>query len=192
TLRTVVPHVTLRTLRADGTAAIEHVAGTVVVDVLGLEVALIILVQVPAAHAVMTLRSLRPGVTIWPPGTGITVRALRTEVSLGALLTLRTLLAAVSLGPLRTHRAVIAAVALRARCAVSTLAIEHGAAAVLIHVFPVELAVTVTVQIPAMETVSAVRALVALGALGTLIALGTGVTGVPVVSLGALWTHRAV
>src|SRR2546427_711849 len=62
----------------------------------------------------------------------------------------------------------------------------------MIHVFGLEVAFAVLVQIPAMEPMSAVRAPLALAALTTLIALATGVPGVPVVSLGALWTHRAV
>src|SRR5437899_112568 len=74
-LRPRVTGVALRALDAGLTVAIQNVAGAVVIHVLGREVALIILVQVPAAHAVMTLRSLRPRVTIWPPGTGITLRA---------------------------------------------------------------------------------------------------------------------
>src|SRR5439155_1321883 len=98
TVVTVVAFVTLRALRALGTSAVEDVAGSVVVDVLGVEVALVVLVEVPAAHAVPPLVSFRTRVALWP---------LRPVVTLG------TLRAAVALVTLRALRAGIADVALR-------------------------------------------------------------------------------
>src|SRR2546422_11661426 len=54
-LRTGVTGVAFRALDAGLTVAIQHVAGAVVSHVLGGEVAGVVLVQVPAAHAVVTL-----------------------------------------------------------------------------------------------------------------------------------------
>src|SRR5204862_516010 len=54
-LRADIAMIALRTHRAVLAAAVEYVAGSVVVDVLGVEVALVVRVEVPAAHAVPPL-----------------------------------------------------------------------------------------------------------------------------------------
>src|SRR5207249_1798847 len=101
TVVTPIALFTLRALRARGTSAVEDIAGSVVVDVLGLEIASGVLVEVPAAHAVPPLVSFR---------TRVALRPLRPVVTLGAL---RAAVAVVALVTLRTLRAGIAAVALR-------------------------------------------------------------------------------
>src|SRR5437870_8205569 len=64
TLRSLQPGVALRPLSTLRALAIQRAAGAVVVHVLGAEVALAILVQIPAIQAVSALRALSAGVTL--------------------------------------------------------------------------------------------------------------------------------
>src|SRR5206468_133760 len=138
--------------RAVLATAVEYVAGPVVIDVLGLEIASVVLVEVPAAHAVVPLGTLRPVVAL---------RTAITGIALGALPALDAIRA------LRSHVAVVAAIALRASGAVRALAVEHVARAVPIHVLGLEVAVTVLIQVPAIHSVHALRAGVAFRPLRT-------------------------
>src|SRR3989442_339793 len=108
------------------TPAILHVAGAVLIHVLGGQVTLAILVQIPAVQAV---RALWAALTLGPLCTGIALRALRAH---GARGTLGTRLAGVALRP---RRAVIPAVtlgALNAAVTSVTSAIPRVAGAVVI------------------------------------------------------------
>src|SRR5438874_2141859 len=90
----------------------------------------------------------------------VALRALRTLIAVVTLRTLRAVVAAialVSLRALRSHPAVVAAITLRASGAVRALAVEHVARAVPIHVLGLEVAVTVLIQVPAIQSVHALR-----------------------------------
>src|SRR5206468_3740939 len=156
--------------RAVLATAVEYVAGPVVIDVLGLEIASVVLVEVPAAHAVVPLGTLRPVVAL---------RTAITGIALGALPALDAIRA------LRSHVAVVAAIALRASGAVRALAVEHVARAVPIHVLGLEVAVTVLIQVPAIHSVHALRAGVAFRP------LRTGYSGVTGYSWVAFHSQRA-
>src|SRR5207249_2998895 len=95
------------------------------------------------------------------------LRALGAGVTLGPLPSWRTSIA------LRTLGTAIPRVTLRALPPVRTSAVLDVAGAVLIHVLGGEVTRAVLVQIPAMQTMSALRALVTLGALRAGVAFGT-------------------
>src|SRR5207253_8512498 len=95
------------------------------------------------------------------------LRALGAGVTLGPLPSCRTGIA------LRTLGTAIPRVTLRALPPVRTSAVLDVAGAVLIHVLGGEVTRAVLVQIPAMQTMSALRALVTLGALRDGVAFGT-------------------
>src|SRR5439155_3324674 len=57
-LETGITPVALRPLKAPRSPAIRHVARAVVIHVLGGEVTLVVLVEIPAAHAIVTLRAI--------------------------------------------------------------------------------------------------------------------------------------
>src|SRR5881275_702951 len=100
------------------------------------------------------------------------LRALGAGVTLGPLPSWRTSIA------LRTLGTAIPRVTLRALPPVRTSAVLDVAGAVLIHVLDSEVTRAVLVQIPAMQTMSALRALVTLGALRAGVAFGTLHAGV--------------
>src|SRR3989441_3032214 len=172
--RAAIPGVTPGAQSAIRTSAILHVAGAVLIHVLGDEVTLAILVQIPAIQAVRAL---------W---TRVTVGALRTG---GARGTLSTRLARVTLRPERTRRAVIPTVTPGAQSANRTSAILHVAGAVLIHVLGDEVTLAILVQIPAIQAVRALRTGVTTAALGTRVAVGTLDTRLARVTLGPLGTR---
>src|SRR5438552_15629259 len=93
-------------------------------------------------HAVQSLVALRALVAV------VTLRTLRAVVAAIAVVALRAL---------RSHPAVVAAITLRASGAVRALAVEHVARAVPIHVLGLEVAVTVLIQVPAIQSVHALR-----------------------------------
>src|SRR5207237_10733923 len=95
------------------------------------------------------------------------LRALGAGVTLGPLPSWRTSIALRTLGP------AIPRVTLRALPPVRTSAVLDVAGAVLIHVLGGEVTRAVLVQIPAMQTMSALRALVTLGALRAGVEIGT-------------------
>src|SRR5437870_4215589 len=170
TLGTSITRVALGTLNAGLTLAIQHVAGAVVIHVLGGEVTRAVLVEIPAAHAGVTLRAQ----SAWVPlgalrtlGTGVTLRTLGTAI---AGIALRTLIAlgtrgtGVPLGPLRTRRTGFSGVALGALRAVDALAIQHAAVTVVIDVLGFEVTLAILVQVPAMQAVRALRTRITCGA----------------------------
>ena len=198
TLGTGITRVALGTLNAGLTLAIQHVARAVVIHVLGGEVTRAVLVEIPAAHAGVTLRAL----SAWVPlgalrtlGTGVTLRTLGTAI---AGIALRTLIAlgtrgtGVPLGPLRTRRTGFSGVALGALRAVDTLAIQHAAVTVVIDVLGFEVTLAILVQIPALEAVGTLWTGVALGANGTSVTLGTLRARIARVALRPERTGRAV
>src|SRR5438552_4093899 len=166
TLGTAIPRVTLRALPPFRASAVLDVAGAVLIHVLGGEVTRAVLVQIPAMQtmsalrALVTLGALRAGVAFGTLGAGISRRTLRAGR------------ARVALRPLRARCAVIPPVASRTLRAGRTSAVLDVAGAVVIHVLDGEVTRAVLVQIPAMQTGSARRALVTLEALRTGVALG--------------------
>src|SRR5207253_1152304 len=159
TLGTAIPRVTLRALPPVRTSAVLDVAGAVLIHVLGGEVTRAVLVQIPAMQtmsalrALVTLGALRAGDGIGTQGGALARRTLRAGPARRAPRLLRALGAA------------IPRVTLRALPPVRTSAVLDVAGAVLIHVLGGEVTRAVLVQIPAMQTMSALRALVTLGAL---------------------------
>ena len=159
-------------------AAVEYVAGSVVVDVLGVQVALVVLVEVPAAHAVPPLVSFRTRVALWPLRPVVTLGALRAAVALVTLRALRAGIADVALrtlGPRRTGVALrpdIAVIALRTHRAVLAAAVEYVAGPVVIDVLGLEIASVVLVEVPAAHAV------VPLGTLRPVVALRAAVAGI--------------
>src|SRR5262249_30171134 len=149
------------------TPAVEDVAGAVAIHVLGLEVADVVLVQVPAAHAVVALRALIALDRQCAVGARVALRALRTQAPVGtgstciALRALPALRAGVAVGTLRTGVTHVALGALLALDTGLTPAVEDVAGAVAIHVLGLEVADVVLVQVPAAHTVVALRALIA-------------------------------
>src|SRR5439155_1602178 len=156
----------------------EDVAGSVVVDVLGVEVALVVLVEVPAAHAVAPLGSFRPRVALRALGAGVALRARQAAVD---VVTLRPVGAGIADVALRTlgpvpprvaRRPDIAVIALRSHRAVLAAAVEYVAGPVVIDVLGLEIASVVLVEVPAAHAV------VPLGTLRPVVALRAAVAGI--------------
>src|SRR5207249_2062177 len=125
----VIPPVASRTLRAGRTSAVLDVAGAVVIHVLDGEVTRAVLVQIPAMQpgsalrALVTLGTLRAGVAFGTLRAGISRRSLRTRI------TRRTL---------RSGR---------------TSAIQNRALPISVHILRRQLAPSIGVQIPAIDSV---------------------------------------
>jgi len=145
-----------------------------VIDVLGIEVARAVRVEIPTIHAMSTLQAWRTVVALGPLRTRVALRPLGTNV------------APITLGTLGTDVSRVTAIAVR------TPAIVNVAGTVPIHVFGGQVTLAILVQIPALEAVGTLWTGVALGANGTSVTLGTLRARIARVALRPERTGRAV
>src|SRR6059058_6094200 len=134
----VIPPVASRTLRAGRTSAVLDVAGAVVIHVLDGEVTRAVLVQIPAMQPGSARRAL---VTLEALRTGVALGALRTGVAFG------TLRAGISRRSLRTR------ITRRTLRSGRTSAIQNRALPISVHILRRQLAPSIGVQIPAIDSV---------------------------------------
>src|SRR5205809_120360 len=185
-VRALRTRITCGAPRSHRTSAIENAARPVSIHVLGVRVAPSVGVQIPAVDpvrplrplwslcTVVTLRTLRTGITCGARHAWIALGALRTRGACVALVTLQTLRTRVTVGALRSAR---------------TLAIENAARPVSIHL-PLHHALPIFgVQIPAIDPVRTPRSL---RSRSTVVTPRAHQPGRPRWSRGPLCAHRSL